>query len=106
MRHGPGRSRTLERREIIGRVRPSTHHSPHIVENPARPLNRRDRCESPVTQQPHVPDELLEKAHFNRAKVYEKRIEYQQAIEQYTRVLQINPDNNKAREEKARLEKV
>lgn len=59
-----------------------------------------------VTQQPHVPEELLEKAHFNRAKVYEKRIEYQQAIEQYTRVLQINPDNGKAREEKERLEKL
>lgn len=69
-------------------------------------IDQADAYFSTVTQQPHVPDELLEKAHFNRAKVYEKRIEYQQAIEQYTRVLQINPDNNKAKEEKARLEKL
>lgn len=61
---------------------------------------------STVTQQPNVDAPLLEKAHFNRAKVYEKRDEYEQAIEQYNRVLQINPDNYKAQQEKARLEKL
>lgn len=61
---------------------------------------------STVTQHPAVDTTLLEKAHFNRAKVYEKRDEYEQAIEQYNRVLQINPDNYKAQQEKARLEKL
>lgn len=61
---------------------------------------------STVTQQSNVDAPLLEKAHFNKAKVYEKRDEYEQAIEQYNRVLQINPDNYKAQEEKARLEKL
>lgn len=61
---------------------------------------------STVTQQPNVDAPLVEKAHFNRAKVYEKRNEYEQAIEQYNRVLQINPDNYKAQQEKARLEKL
>jgi len=61
---------------------------------------------STVTQQSNIDAPLLERAHFNRAKVYEKRDEYEQAIEQYNRVLQINSDNYKAQQEKARLEKL
>jgi tetratricopeptide (TPR) repeat protein len=50
--------------------------------------------------------DVREKNHFNRAKVHEKRQEYKEAIADYKSVLQINPDNYKAKEEKIRLEKL
>lgn len=102
-------------------VQASTHMNKAVTRTPTDPcclydagvvayknndLKQADAYLSAVTQLPHVDNTLREKAHFNRAKVYEKRGEYQQALEQYTRVLQINPDNYKAKEEKARLEKL
>lgn len=60
---------------------------------------------SAVTQLPNIPKQLLEQAHYNRAIIHVDRKEYEQALEQCNRVLQINPDNSKAKELKTALEK-
>lgn len=60
---------------------------------------------SAATQLPNIPKQLQERAHYNRAIIHVDRKEYEQALEQCNRVLQINPDNSKAKELKAALEK-